>query len=72
MYVYVEFCVRLLVYSFHKVEVEDVKVKKHRTGQPTGEALVVLPSARLAQKAIKEKCKQTLGKESPALSFKSL
>ena len=52
--------------------VEDIKVKKHRTGQPSGEALVVFPSAKLAQKAIKEKHKQTLGKGSLSMSFKSL
>ena len=52
--------------------VEDIKVKKHRTGQPTGEALVVFPSAKLAQKAIKEKHKQTLGRGSLSMSFKSL
>jgi len=57
---------------FHKVDVEDVKVKKHHSGQPTGEALIVFPSAKLAQQAVKEKNKQTLGKGSMTLSFKSL
>lgn len=64
-------CAELEAY-FRKVEVEDVKVKKHRTGQPTGEALVVFPSAKLGQKAIKEKHQQTLGRGSLTMSFKSL
>ena len=55
-----------------KVEVEGIKVRKHRSGQPTGEALVVFPSVNLAQKAMKEKQKETLGKGPLVLSFKSL
>ena len=60
------------VFSFHKVEVEDVKVRKHRSGQPTGDALIVFPLVKLAQKAVKEKHKQILGKGPLSLSFKSL
>ena len=55
-----------------KVEVEDIKVRKHHSGQPTGEALVVFPSVNLAQKAMKEKQKEPLGKGPLVLSFKSL